>query len=98
MKRIDENYINIKEWFTVKSDSHMCTCSVVGTDTEGNFIYESSVMDNMGPSYFMRSVYYSITLAELEQYAKQALDNGKITNEQYKNILKEAEEISQKDL
>jgi len=55
-------------------------------------------MDNMGPSYFMRSVYYSITLAELEQYAKQALDNGKITNEQYKNILKEAEEISQKDL
>ncbi|MBQ2348784.1 MAG: hypothetical protein II388_10535, partial [Clostridia bacterium] len=91
------NNINIKEWFTVNSDPHMCTVSLVGTDTDGNFIYESSAVDNMGPSYFMRSVYYSITLAELEQYAKQALDNGKITNEQYKNILKEAEEISQKD-
>ena len=94
MNKIEKNYIEIKEWFTVKSDSHMCTCAVVGTDTEENFIYESSIMDNVGPSYFMRSVYYIITFAELEQYAKQALDNGNITREQYQKILKDAKDIS----
>lgn len=62
---------------------------VVGTYREGNFIYESSIMDNVGPSYFMRSAYYIITFAELNQYAKQALDNGNITREQYQKILKD---------
>ena len=57
MNKIEKNDIEIKEWFTVKSDPHMCTSAVVGTDTEGNIIYESSIMDNVGPSYFMRSAY-----------------------------------------
>ena len=89
MNKIEKNDIEIKEWFTVKSDPHMCTSAVVGTDTEGNIIYESSIMDNVGPSYFMRSAYYIITLEEMKQYAKQALDNGNITREQYQKILKD---------
>ena len=84
----------IKEWFTVESDPHRCTCAVVGTDTEGNFIYESSILDNRGPAYFTRDAYYSISLAEFEQYAKQSLENGKITHEQYKDFLNRAKGIS----
>ena len=92
MKEIKKT--EIKEWFTVKSDPHMCTSAVVGTDTEGNFIYESSILDNRGPAYFTRNAYYSISLAEFEQYAKQSLENGKITHEQYQNLLKQAKDIS----
>ena len=84
----------IKEWFTVESDPHRCTCAVVGTDTEGNFIYESSILDQRGPAYFTRDAYYSISLAEFEQFAKRSLDNGHITLEQYKSFLKQAKDIS----
>ncbi len=84
----------IKEWFTVESDPHRCTCAVVGTDTEGNFIYETSILDNRGPAYFTRDAYYSISFAEFEQYAKQSLENGKITHEQYKDFLNQAKDIS----
>ncbi len=94
MNKINKNHIELKKWFTVESDPHMCTCAAVGTDTEGIFIYESSIMDNRGAAYFMRSAYYSISLAEFEQYAKRSLENGYITHEQYKNLLKQAKDIS----
>ena len=84
----------IKEWFTVESDPHRCTCAAVGTDTEGNLIYVSSILDNRGPAYFTRDAYYSISFAEFEQYAKQSLENGKITHEQYKDFLNQAKDIS----
>ena len=52
MNKIEKNDIEIKEWFTVKSDPHMCTSAVVGTDTEGNTVLNDiSLLLHFGQSF-----------------------------------------------
>lgn len=79
------------------SDSHRCTCTLVGLDKKGNFVLEISILENIGPVYFTNDTIYIITRSELELYAEQSLNNKHITYEEYQDILKRAKEIEMKN-
>ena len=100
MKELDVNYRydeNYRELFTIMIDSNICEDKAIGITNDGELLYVENKLMNNSSAYWMQSVFYSINRTEfcafLEQarsrgYIEEAIQKGKTTEEELKNLSK----------
>lgn len=85
-KKIDAAHYDYEKLFTVSVDQNSRSVTIVGQDDKGRFILEKYEEYNRGSAVGSVSKYYILTDAEYRRYAKKALINGTITQEEYDRL------------
>ena len=88
-KQLDAKPDGYTELFTVDVDQKNRSFRAVGTDAEGRYILEHYEEYNLGSATGSTSAYYVLTDLEYGRYARLALLNGQLKEEEYHRLTAE---------
>ena len=98
MKELDVKYYpneDYRELFNIMIDSNICEDTCIGITNAGELLYVENKLMNNSSAYWVQSVFYSISTeefraflkqAESRGYIKKAIQSGKTTEEELKNL------------
>ena len=87
-RRIDARHYDYKKLFTASVDQENRSCVLIGRDDRGRFIRETYSEYSLGSATGSVSDYEVLSGVEYRQCAKQALEDGHITRDDYERLCK----------
>ncbi len=85
-KQLDARPSGYRELFVAEADRQRRSFRAVGVDAQGRYVLEHYEEYSLGGATDSAGAYYVLTDAEYRRYARLALMNGQITQEEYDKL------------
>ena len=95
--QLDTKPNGYKELFTVEADQKSRSFRTVGLDIDGRYILEQYEEHNIGSATVSTSAYYVLTDFEYGRYARMALLNGQLKEEDYYRLTAESQKTPKQE-